>query len=811
MEVLKSLFDRQEKGRRRSSQKGSTRGDSGPQQPRKSKTKSKRQENPEQAEQAASQALLLLSQNQPGKMTNDVRRASLTSCSENSSTGPAATPQLDTSPDLSEKKRAEKAHGNPRKKKGRKHKGEEPSKDVNDFVQAPLPSAEQNGASPILVDSPEAPVRKHRSKKRRRDATQLEAPQNQDDVPIDPELNRLEAAAGLPTYHISSGDQISCQPSTLRDGEEDSSRRGHKRRRTQADKNKKLIQEANEKFRHGDGNSDLPEDEPILGLEDEKHRMAKDLGTEYTEDTEVEDLRRQQKNKKSKASTRSNKRRNSMTRSPTNIHVFSENEIATLDRFRDNYCQINDMTHHQFNSIIQSNIRGNHRAINLFGEIQELFPHRTRSYVQRFCRRRYHNFHSRGVWKPEEDNALRLAVEQKGTSWKAVGEMLDRFAEDCRDRYRNYLIDSAQHRNRDAWNEIEVVHLSQALLDCTGMMRLDRYRRKQEKFGRDVPISDADSDQEKEDMKFVNWQIVSELMAKYGSSRSRLQCSFKWNKIRDEDRKRYLKDVAEARKGLGTLEVGNYTANNMKISTGWRLRRASKKVLNMRSGDKYDLLRAILDAGAASEDNIPWRFVGDEDLRHRWTATERRAAWLMMKKEIPDSHDMDWRHIVNQLLTLRLNEGIGEHWDPEMHGWIEGSEEKKRGNSQSQGRKRSRIGEKRQNLDEDFESDPENELGPAETPGPSGITPSITRQDFGEGGVQGTPARHTQESSDRSDVFGAEVKKQQRARNRSHRSPDSLFDDSTSPQHLRAPEAHMQRPRDVSPGLARRVLSLQDP
>ena len=343
---------------------------------------------------------------------------------------------------------------------------------------------------------------------------------------------------------------------------------------------------------------------------------------------------------------------------------FSADEIAKLDNYRDQYCRANDLIVPGFNHLIQLNVKSNEVVNKIFNEIQELFPERTRSAVQRFCRRRYHNFHARGVWTPEEDADLKAAVAEKGTSWKAVGELLGRFNEDCRDRYRNYLAPSAAHRNRDAWTEKEVINLSNSILECMHLMKRERQRSKEEEAGHEIPLSDSDSDQEAEDLKLVNWQTVSDMMGRRGTARSRIQCSFKWGKIKKADRDRYLKEVKEAQNNLRGLEKGKYTANNMRRSTGWRLKAAAKHVKNMKAGDKYDLLNAILDSAAPEEDNIPWRMIGDEEFRQKWSFSERKAGWFAMKKQVEGSEEMDYRQVIQRLLRDLLAEGVNERWIP---------------------------------------------------------------------------------------------------------------------------------------------------
>ena len=511
------------------------------------------------------------------------------------------------------------------------------------------------------------------SKKRKRHTARIDVDNLQGDgLPIDPKLHTIGALT--PSINFDSLDEsgtdflLATQPQIHR-----------KRRRVV--RGQDTAAEG-----HGYGNaynvddirSDLG-DQATQGLGVERSQLSGELDGPCIEDADMGALQRQ---------TNSNRKRSTKSDGATSggKYGFNADEITMLDNFRHQYCRANDMPLPAFNHFIQSNIRANEQVVSIFNAIQDLFPERSRSSVQRFCRRRYHNFHARGVWTPEEDAELKAAVALKGTSWKVIGEELGRFSEDCRDRYRNYLAPSAEHRNKDAWTETEVINLSHSILECMQRMKHERQRKKGESAGHPVPISDSDSDQEAEDLKLINWQTVSDLMGSYGTARSRIQCSFKWGKIKEADRGRYLKEIKEAKRNLRNLESGNYTANNMKNSTGWRLKAASKQVQNMKSGDKYDLLNAILNSAASKEENIPWRLIGDDAFRQRWSFSERKAGWFMMKKEVEGSEHMDYRQVVHQLLAGLLANGVTERWNIDVHGLVDGSPVKRPRQSKNKGK-----------------------------------------------------------------------------------------------------------------------------
>jgi len=342
--------------------------------------------------------------------------------------------------------------------------------------------------------------------------------------------------------------------------------------------------------------------------------------------------------------------------------AFSSTEIAKLDAFRDGYCDANNMNYAFFNSLIQTPMRGNADITTLFNQIHEVLPYRPRLSVQKFTRRRFHNYGARGTWNTEEDEELRRAVEEKGKQWKVVGEMIDRMPGDCRDRYRNYILNS-EHRNREQWTEEEVRNLCRAILECMQLLKDERRQAREEKYGPDSLEHENISDQEVDDFKLINWQAVSDRMGEHGGARSRLQCNFKWSKLKKRDQTDLMNVVKEAR-GIKSKRSGP-------TKNPWRQKQASKKVANMKTGDQYTLLQSILGSNASTEGNIPWKSLSDEEFRATWTVADRKSAWLKMKESIQGSGAMDYREVINRLITRILAEGAGEldeRWDPEVHG-----------------------------------------------------------------------------------------------------------------------------------------------
>ncbi|CAA7260050.1 unnamed protein product [Cyclocybe aegerita] len=139
------------------------------------------------------------------------------------------------------------------------------------------------------------------------------------------------------------------------------------------------------------------------------------------------------------------------------------------------------------------------RDTAFWSELTAAVPLRPIIAVYHHVRRSYHPMKQQGPWKPDEDDLLKQAVADLGQQWEKVSSRVGRMASDCRDRYRNHLL-NRDIRITGPWSKEEEDQLTQIVTDMTV------------KQGKDV-----DND--------VFWSKVSELM---GGRRGRQQCRIKW-------------------------------------------------------------------------------------------------------------------------------------------------------------------------------------------------------------------------------------------------------------------------------------------
>ena len=508
------------------------------------------------------------------------------------------------------------------------------------------------------------------------------------DMPIDPELHSISTLPpSVDLSQLDYGDVHAPQRKKKRTMAGVSARPS-KRRRTEGSLGASTAKAPYYSPYNVGHEEEEMQDRILPGLEDMQRQMSPELGTPLIADIanrsleflsdgpsrgQISDRRKKaslsnsNENRISKAAPVGKKNRSSQRALSDKGGPYSAAEAEKLDRFRDSYCEANNMSIEQFNNHIQSSMRGNPTATEIFNECHEVLPYRPRMSVQKYCRRHFHNF-QRGTWSAEEDEMLKHAVAEKGNNWKAVSEMVGRMADDCRDRYRNYVHNS-ENRNREQWTNEEVQSFCNAIMYCMQAMKDERRQTRIEKYGEDAPDTDSGSDQELDEVKLINWQIVSDRM---GGMRSRLQCIFKWSQLRTKQQKELLRKYRDA----SAFEESKSTTKNP-----WRKKRALEKVANMKIGDQHALLRAILDSGATTEGNIPWKSIGDEDFRSMWNSTDKKEAWSKMKRHVAGAESMDYREVANEvisrILTIAGNE-LSDRWDPEVHGDVNSKKRKKR-------------------------------------------------------------------------------------------------------------------------------------
>ena len=293
-------------------------------------------------------------------------------------------------------------------------------------------------------------------------------------------------------------------------------------------------------------------------------------------------------------------------------------DVTAIKEAVESYKAMNDMTQDQIIGVVQESALSK-TSTSFWDDVCGEVPHISRRKVQDVCRRSFHNFEARGTWTTEQDDELRNAYERNPNKWKIIGQDINRFSEDARDRWRNYLV-CGDNRQKDAWDKSEEIQLRIAVKDCIQAIRED----KRIEIGDNPSVEDFES--------LLDWQKVSEKM---NHTRSRLQCIYKWKKL----------------KAIQQSDEEDSDGHAPISQTPWRIKEAQGQVRAFSVSDKLKLLRAIRDKEASKEAKIPWRVIGRE-LGERGKLMAWRLCFQKLKSMLPGHEDMKFRTIVEQLIGI---------------------------------------------------------------------------------------------------------------------------------------------------------------
>jgi len=295
---------------------------------------------------------------------------------------------------------------------------------------------------------------------------------------------------------------------------------------------------------------------------------------------------------------------------------FIKPEIARIEHIVTLFRKNNDMTEVELNDLVQNKSREKLENREMFwAELYEALPHRQHVAIQRTARRRYHNFEARGKWTPEEDATLRQAYETQPQKWVAIGNILGRMPEDCRDRWRNYLACGDTKRTED-WTQKEENELTMIVQHLVSEIR---------KAAKETATTKKVAFREQDWEKEVNFNIVSKEMK---HTRSRLQCYQHWR----------IMQAREAREEEGIGRSGAATrdrAEGAPPKNEWRRRQAEENCTKMSISDKIKIIDAVANSETIEDDMIPWRLLKKKDPDQVWSTMDRKVAYQQLKRCVP--------------------------------------------------------------------------------------------------------------------------------------------------------------------------------
>ncbi|KAK8055619.1 hypothetical protein PG993_000846 [Apiospora rasikravindrae] len=344
---------------------------------------------------------------------------------------------------------------------------------------------------------------------------------------------------------------------------------------------------------------------------------------------------------KGKGNTNNNLHRAPFLRTPRKVQdpgkgeettgPFSDFELRNIDRALRQWQEDHDLTDHDRNELIHKNPQHAAAKAAYCGEmwdaIQAVVPQRKRQKIISQCRRKYHNFDARGAWTTEQHEELVQLYNEHGPKYRKIADLINRFAEDVRDRIRNYVVcgDALKSSAWDAAEESKLLEIIHASLEQIRAARGD-------------PNSETNRDAKEEDL--IDWQGVSEGMNR---ERSRLQCMNKWKKLK------------AAMNGEKDADV------NPDESMEEIINNAREEAMQISGHDLSRIAKRIKDTGAASYGRIPWSKVHAEGVGAKYSRPTLIVAWCRLRMLVPE-----WEHATPVDIASTLRAKYREEGDLEL-------------------------------------------------------------------------------------------------------------------------------------------------
>ncbi|KAK6347574.1 RNA polymerase I enhancer binding protein [Orbilia javanica] len=340
---------------------------------------------------------------------------------------------------------------------------------------------------------------------------------------------------------------------------------------------------------------------------------------------------------------------------------YTPTEDALIQSVVNRYCQIQvpRLNRAGFLEILWNNDR--HKT-DFWNILMTNLPLRTRQSLHSHVKRMYNDFEERGKWSQEQDDELRDLVAQKGTKWTVIGGLMNRMPEDCRDRWKNYVV-CGEKRRTNVWDEDEIEKLLSILDDM-----LAQIVEGHEQDGTLVlPITHEDDEEEGRAARLkkeqyhhrgeIDWTIVSERM---GHTRSRMQCLSKsktlWERTDNDEKGLTAKKGRPSRhdneqgekKGSKRGRKKKQGAEEEEETEGFPLP-ALQEAKNMLPGDYFYILQRVSVQGYDCLASIDWNKLSETDPVKHFSPEQFKAGFHNYMK-INNSQKKDLRTFVAEQL-----------------------------------------------------------------------------------------------------------------------------------------------------------------
>lgn len=300
---------------------------------------------------------------------------------------------------------------------------------------------------------------------------------------------------------------------------------------------------------------------------------------------------------------------------------WSEEELRTLGQVVADFRDTNGMTEEDFNKMVHA-VPDKTEPLNqdFWNRADLAISRRTRKQIVERTRRIYNSFVARGTWTDEQKEEVHELFETHPEKWAEIAVIINRDQKDVRDYWRNhYLVHQTQIKSR--WSEEEEGRLKEVVEEFLGKIRIQRENNDQFRVKPGATGSD--------DEGLLDWQTISAAM---DHTRSRQQCKWKWNDMRE-------KGIVDHDGDTLPLQPGTPGGVNGGISE--KLANAREDYRGMSDEDKLLLVEAIHDSQARKDGRIRWSSLVDERFRKKWHRPSLKLIWFRLRQANPEYEKSD--------------------------------------------------------------------------------------------------------------------------------------------------------------------------
>ncbi|EHY58500.1 hypothetical protein HRR83_007126 [Exophiala dermatitidis] len=151
---------------------------------------------------------------------------------------------------------------------------------------------------------------------------------------------------------------------------------------------------------------------------------------------------------------------------------FTEEEINSLNNWRDMFCEDHNITHEQFNDMMADTIQRKKRdewpwpfitKNDFLQDYYDVLPHRNRRSMLRYRERNFQNAGGSRNWTAEDDAQLIRLHKELGPKWAEIGRRMTRTSDAVSQRWRHRL--ALGHVEQGEWSKEEQIKFKKILAD----------------------------------------------------------------------------------------------------------------------------------------------------------------------------------------------------------------------------------------------------------------------------------------------------------------------------------------------------------